>query len=311
MFDTRINIVTCGNAAGWESAARRPIGTIQWSDRGSFSMGEFQSMPGPVGLPTDFQHWPAKRQIFVASLGEGDAARADEVISFLRRNTFDLIVCESLFGARESSDLKSLSASKSSAFRSVNRIAVACTHLGYDLSVGWIDHEAIGSSVSRSRFTAVLRAEGIASLGRPAAPLGWYGKVSAYAEPTPDPEYFEPCEPAPWQMERLTRQWWGKTPIESDEPFMVHSKYSGGTSVFKVSPIRWGHEPAYIPHGRVLVRLGKSFYAARRPAIARICGYIGPDMLAKMPDKQAVDLMSEATSPDAAMAIMYSNLEGV
>lgn len=311
-------LVAFGNAIGWEQAIVGMGGRVAFSTR--------RVVEGDASYPRDEKRLlhslpAAVRQleptgVFVAAFDEDNATRdaEDQILAMLRSggHNIDLIVLESLFGSRESSELSRVDKSRSAGYRSLNRVAIAATHLGYQLDVRWLAHAEHGASVSRVRCTALLKKSRDPRWPSRCndTPNGWQREfaLSSFAEPT----WFSETKPSPKQIELLQRDWWrerlkGQLPCETGQAFMLHPSYSGGSNGWKVAPIRWANEEAYPVTGRIIVFRDR-FYEMRRKAIACLCGFREDEALQNLTDNAAIDLMSKATDPRVAAGILWQNV---
>jgi hypothetical protein len=342
IFRSKCSVVTVGNAVGWERAVEEGfLGDVALSSRraveGDVSIPNGMAGERPIlaRLPPslDVSAGPSTREphgrlepwgVFVASIGECDAteAREDEILTMLRSadNGIDLIVLESLDGRRESGDLKSLSKSRSASFRSINRMAARATHLGFEMDARWLAHEDHGSVISRSRYTVLLTQGRAPRWPSIVQNRGWYWNLGGYGSPPkPDPKWFEPRQPSQKQLELLSREWWrdqlgGRLPVELarkiERHFMLHPSYTGSPDGWKIAPLRWAEEPSYPISNRTIVCIKGEFYGILRSAAQRLCGFRADDpRFSHLPDASAIDLLSEATDPSAAMSILWANYQ--
>lgn len=312
------SLTTFGLAYGWRYEAERGGNAVNELVIGASGHHEkLRIVPRSDGASNLIEF-----RVFVASIEDSHGEEiVDKIFEFLDdvERSYDVVIVESLPGTRESSDLKSLSRSRTQAFRVANKLAVKMTYLDMGMVAGWLKHEMIGSTVSRERFTVALKSTAFHQGARlPKCSLdarGWFDAVKHRAVEEPDPTWFAPAKPAKWQAEILSRDWsisgeksTGPKDLIEGKPFMVHPTYSGGKSVFRVFPIRLGHEPAYPMLQKCIVNIHGKWYSLLPPAIEAICDFEPGKALPWRVTEERLDVLKSITSPRAAASILRANI---
>lgn len=324
LYGSKCEIITVGNALGWERAVENGsiVGSVRAVCRAPVE-GDV-SVPNGLGYerrildrPPASLGWPLSPMgVLAAAIDERTPSETgSQILDLLRSKShgIDLVVLESLSGWAESGQLTRLADSRSAGYALVNRLAVAVTHLGYELDVRWLDHAKHGSRISRRRFTALLRRDGAPKWPAETEADGW---ERAFREGDyTDKDWFVDASPTQRQIDILSRDWWreklgGCLPTDPGQPhFLLHPSYTGSKDSWKVAPIRWGTQSAYPVSGKMLVHRSGSFYEMKRPAIEALCGFFAGDAVIRhLPDESAVSIVSQCTAPAVAANILWANI---
>jgi hypothetical protein len=227
-----------------------------------------------------------------------------------------LVIVEGLDGSR--SMLRTAFRTKTGSLYHANLVAARLSSLGYYAAAYWSDHAALGATATRVRWTAqftsgaLLPEAGVVGRDRR---TGWFDRLRDLLEPSPKPsffgQYFEPCDPAPWQRARMERFNWPYTPFDT---LMLHASYTGSKGQAWVNMARNGSEPAYAPQSMCPLRYratrvlyeGKS-YRLTPLAVARIMDF-EDGWLLPQDRSEALQMLGRTTSPIAAASHLSAHM---